>query len=188
MGKGARQKPLRGRLYEWVGGSLGTWTGCPRCTGDVMQVLFPREGQSLSMVIPYREHWRIDLRNFMAGRRAEDYLVEDRLGRAICAAGDLEHVEEDQFPLRVFRLQDQGIPRLPREQNDAPSPNLCLIWCDWLHRQSSRVTCLALIVLLCLAMGAIFAQQMLLIALGPSSRIQRSWVLLEDGNDIQIGI
>lgn len=133
--------------------SLGTWTGCPRCTGDVMQVLFPREGQSLSMVIPYREHWRIDLRNFMAGRRAEDYLVEDRLGRAICAAGDLEHVEEDQFPLRVFRLQD------------APSPNLCLIWCDWLHRQSSRVTCLALIVLLCLAMGAIFAQQMLLIVL-----------------------
>lgn len=111
--------------------SLGTpLQRCPRCTGDVMQALFPREDQRLSMVIPYHRRWQIDLQNFMAGRRAEDYLVEDRRGRAICAAGDLD-VEEDQFPLRVFRLQD------------APSPNLCLIWCDWLHRQSSRVMCLA---------------------------------------------
>ncbi len=37
-----------------------------------------QQGQRLSMVIPYTEHWEIDLRNFMAGRRAEDYRIEDR--------------------------------------------------------------------------------------------------------------
>ena len=41
------------------------------------------QGQRLSMVIPFRERWEIDVRNFMAGRRAEDYLIEDRRGKKI---------------------------------------------------------------------------------------------------------
>ena len=36
------------------------------------------QGQRLTMVIPYTEHWRIDLQNFLVGRRPEDYLIEDR--------------------------------------------------------------------------------------------------------------
>eukprot|EP00434_Breviolum_minutum_P000836 symbB.v1.2.000736.t1/scaffold36.1/size400579/8 len=123
---------------------------CSQCANNALQALFPREGQRLSMVIPYAEHWEIDLRNFMAGRRAEDYRIEDRIGH-VTSVADLEHLRADQFPLQVYRLED------------APSPNLCLIWCDWLHRQSSRVTFCSMLFFVLMALGALWARQMLLI-------------------------
>ena len=125
---------------------------CSQCANNALQALFPREGQRLSMVIPYAEHWEIDLRNFMAGRRAEDYRIEDRIGH-VTSVADLEHLRADQFPLQVYRLED------------APSPNLCLIWCDWLHRQSSRVTFCSMLFFVLMALGALWAHQMLLIVL-----------------------